>query len=286
MELPKGTFGSGGPPVTRLGLGGEGVLRSFGRDAEAQAVIAAALEVGITYFESARAYDGSEVYYGRALGSRREAVFLATKAHDRSRAGSLAMLETSLRALHTDRLDLWQVHDVREAADLEALEGPHGIGAAAEEARRRGLARFIGVTGHHDPEILRAAIERFPFDSVLLPVNPAEGALLDAFERTVIPAARARGMAVIGMKVLARGLLMRAGIGVSEAIAYALGADVDTIVIGCDHTVQVDEIARAAAEIVPMGPAERAALEARAAPFAARLAYYRGRAPAMPSSRA
>jgi aryl-alcohol dehydrogenase-like predicted oxidoreductase len=259
-------------------------LRTFGREREASAVIETALDAGITYCESARAYSGSELYYGRVLGSRRERVFFATKAHERSRAGALAMLEASLRALRTDYLDLWQMHDIRDEADLDALEAEDGAYAACVEARERGLVRYVGVTGHHDPAVLRAALERFAFDAVLLPINPAEGCLPDAFERSVVPAARERGMAVIGMKVLARGLLPQSGIGCGEAIGYALSADVDAIVVGCDDPGQVRANVAAAADFTPLDPAARRALELRAAPGAARLAYYRGPAPAAGSS--
>ena len=277
MNLPTSTFGPAGPSITRLGLGGEGVLRTFGRDREARDVIEAALTGGITYCESARAYAGSESYYGKVLGSRREAVFLATKTHDRTKYGALAMLEASLRALGTGHID---------PGEVDALEADDGAYAAAIEARKRGLVRFIGVTGHHDPLVLRDALERLAFDSVLLPVNPAEGSLPDAFERTVIPAARARGMAVIGMKVLARGLLLRTGIGVEEAFRYALSANLDTIVVGCDDVAQVAANVRAAHTFEPLGVADRAALERRVAPVAERLAYYRGPASAGASSRA
>jgi len=271
--------------ITRLGLGGEGVLRTFGREREARDVIEAALDGGVTYCESARAYAGSESYYGKTLGSRRDRIFLATKAHDRSRAGALAMLEASLRSLRTDYVDLWQIHDLREPDDLAALEAHDGVYAAALEARRRGLVRFVGVTGHHDPAILRTALERFAFDSVLLPVNPAEGSLPDAFERTVVPAARERGMAVIGMKVLARGLLGAAGVSIEEAVAYALAADLDTFVVGCDDVEQVGHNLRAASAARPMDAGARSALERRVAPAAGRLAYYRGPASAGSSSR-
>jgi aryl-alcohol dehydrogenase-like predicted oxidoreductase len=250
-------------------------LRSFGREPEAAAVIEAALEAGITYIESARAYAGSEGYLGAGLGQRRDSVFLASKAHDRSFAGAQTMLRASLAALRTDRLDLWQLHDVRDANDLEAMESPASAYAAFVRAKQQGDVRAIGVTGHYDPAILREAIERFAFDAVLLPINPAEGALAGGFERSVIPAARARGMAVIGMKVFARGLLLEAGISPHEAIAYALSADCDTIVTGCDNAAQVTENAAAARALTPMAPETRRLLEASVAARARSLAYYR-----------
>jgi aryl-alcohol dehydrogenase-like predicted oxidoreductase len=276
--LPKVSFRPTGQRVTRLGLGGEGVLRTFGREGEARAVIEAALAEGITYLESARAYAGSEAYYGRALGERRADIFLATKAHDRTKAGARAMLDESLKALRTDHLDLWQFHDVREAWEVDSLEDPAGAYAAFAEAKERGDVRAIGVTGHHDPAVLRAALERVPFDAVLLPINPAEGVLADGFERTVVPAARARKMAIVGMKVFLRGLALdrrAAGLTVDEALSYALSADVDVLVVGCDEVEHVRANASAARAFSPLDGAARRALEARVASAADRLAYYR-----------
>jgi len=276
--LPTRTVGPDRAIVTRLGLGGEGVLRTFGRDVEAQSVIDAALDDGITYCESARAYSGSEAYYGKALGSRRKNVFLATKAHDRTKSGARRMLEQSMQALGTSWIDLWQFHDIREYAEVHDLEDPDGAYAAFVEAKERGDVRAIGVTGHHDPAVLRAALERVHFDTVLLPINPAEGALPDAFERTVVPAARARGMSIIGMKVFAHGLLFRPGAGgitPGEAMTYALSADVDVVVIGCDAPAQVNANATYARTAAQLDADARRRLELRAAPLARRLAYYR-----------
>ncbi len=281
MPIPTKTLGSTGVTVTRLGLGGEGVLRTFGREVPAGALIEAALAGGITYLESARAYAGSERYYGTALRGRRDGLFIASKAHDRTRHGALAMLETTLTAMRLDVLDLWQFHDIREWSEVEALADPGGAYAAFVEAKARGLVRFIGVTGHHDPAVLQAAVERAAFDTVLLPVNPAEGCLPDAFERTVIPAARARGMGVVGMKVFAAGLLFGpagGGIGVDEALRYALSADVDTVVAGFNDPGELAAAATAAARFEPLAEPDRRALEARVAAAAPGLAYYRGSA--------
>jgi len=258
-------------------LGGEGVLRTFGREFEARAVIEAALAGGITYLESARAYRGSESYYGSVLPQfRREALFVASKAYDRTKRGARASLETTLAAMNLEYLDLWQLHDIREWAEVAELDEPDGAYAAFAEAKAQGLVRYIGVTGHAAPDVLRAACERVAFDTVLLPINPAEGASADGFERSVVPAARARGMGVIGMKVLARGLLVEPHVGVTpgEAIGYALGADVDTVVIGCDDVAQV-EANIAAARLDPLPADARLALQERVKRWAPELTYYR-----------
>ena len=181
------------------------MLRTFGYDQQAQAVIEAALEAGISYFETARAYSGSEAYLGRGLKGHRDQIFLTSKSHGRTFKEAMAHLCITLKNLDTDHLDLWQVHDVRTMEEVEALGAPGGALEAFRQARERGWIRFIGVTGHHDPEVLRRALDLYEFDTVLLPVNPAEPQ-----HGSFLPLAREaldQGMGVIGMKMLCRGQL-------------------------------------------------------------------------------
>ena len=273
--LPTRILGRTGIEVTQLGLGGEGVLRTFGYEKEARAVIRRALELGVTYFESARAYSGSESYYGLALGEERRRIFLTSKSHDRRADGALAHLHTTLGNMRTDWLDLWQVHDVRTETDLKEIFGPGGAIEGFDRARRDGKVRFIGITGHQNPQILLKAFDLYDFDTVLLPVNPAEPGY-GSFLAEVLPEARRRGMGVIGMKVLCRGLgLQVPGYTSPEPwIRYALAQDVSTLVVGCDDPEQVAENAAAAAK-GPLPAEECARLEAAVAPYARRLMYYK-----------
>lgn len=274
MSLPQRPLGRTGVNVTILGLGGEGVLRTFGYERQAQAVVEAALEAGITYFETARAYSGSEAYLGRALEGHRDRIFLSSKSHGRTRREAEAHLAATLRNLETDHLDLWQVHDVRTLAEVEALGAPGGALEAFYWAKERGLTRFVGVTGHHDPEILRRALNLYDFDTVLLPVNPAE-----PHSRSFLPLAREaldRGLGVIGMKVLARGLVTQIGeIPVQDFVHYALSQPVSLVVIGCDDPAQVRELAAAARDFRLMPEEAQRALERFVAPFARGLMYYK-----------
>jgi len=275
--LPQRPLGRTGHNATLLGLGGEGILRTFGEDQGAQAVIEAALAAGINYFESARAYSGSEAYLGRGLKGHRDQVFLSSKSHGRTYKAAMAHLSVTLHHLDTDHLDLWQVHDVRTAADLEALDAPGGGLEAFREARERGWTRFVGVTGHQDPDLLLQALDLFPFDTVLLPVNPAEPHYQSFLP--VAAAALARGRGVIAMKVLCRGLLPQLAEEprelVPELVAYALSQPVSLAVVGADTPEQVKELAAAARDFVPMTPAEQKALEEAVAPFARQVMYYK-----------
>lgn len=276
MNIPKQLLGSTGVEVTRLGLGGEGVLRSHGSDRQAYNLINRALDLGITYCESARAYDGSESYYGKALGERRKEIFLTSKSHARDKRGALAHLHETLGNMCTDYLDLWQVHDVRSREDIEQIFGTGGALEAFVEARSQGLVRFIGVTGHHDPAIIRSCIERFPFDTVLMPVNPAEPAHA-SFPGLLLPLAVERKMGIIGMKVYLRGLAARipGHESMEPYLRYALSQPVSTVVVGCDDLRQLEENVRYVTDFVPMTAEDQQELTLNTAPYARQLMYYK-----------
>lgn len=275
-ELPTRPLGKTGVDVTIFGLGGEGVLRTHGRDAEARAVIERALDLGVTYFDCARAYAGSEHYYGLSLGARRDRIFLTSKAFERSKRGALAQLDETLTTMQTDHLDLWQMHDVRDARELDWVTAPGGALEAFREAREQGKCRFLGVTGHHDPAVLSAALKLFPFDTVLLPINPCE-AHFHPFMATTLQEAHGRGLGIIGMKVPARGQLLRTGVtfSIEPLMRYALSWPVSTIVIGCDTPQQVEENVRVAARFTPMTEQEMRALEEAYAPFVPQGQFYK-----------
>jgi aryl-alcohol dehydrogenase-like predicted oxidoreductase len=276
MELLKRKLGRTGVEVTIMGLGGEGVLRTFGHDREAYQLINRAIDLGINYFESARAYSGSESYYGRALKERREQIFLTSKSHARDRKGALAHLEETLGNMGTDHLDLWQVHDVRTIDEIEKIFGPAGAIEAFLEAKEKGLTRFIGVTGHHNPAITRLCIERFDFDTVLIPVNPAEKAH-KSFIETVLPSALEKEMGIIAMKVYFRGFASRLPWfrSMEPFYRFALSQPVSTAVIGCDDIAQLEENAGFASAFRPMSDEEMQELFNDVGPFARQLMYYK-----------
>lgn len=276
MGILKRKLGRTGVEVTILGLGGEGVLRTYGYEREAYELINRAIDLGVNYFESARAYSGSESYYGGALKERRKEIFLASKSHAKDMRGAEAHLEETLRNMQTDHLDLWQIHDVRTPAELEEIFGPRGALSAFVRAKEKGLARFIGVTGHQDPSVLRQCIERFDFDTVLLPVNPAEPAYRDFIEE-VIPVASSKAMGIVGMKVYMRGLFSRLpGFTTMEPFfRFALSEPVTNVVIGCDGTDQLNENVRFASSFEPMSQGEKKELIKRVSHYARELMYYK-----------
>jgi len=278
--IEKVPFGQDGPPVTRVGLGGEGALRTWGADADARALIHHSLDLGITYFDSARAYAGSEGYYGSVWGQNTEArlgIFQTSKSASRSRDGALRDLEKTLETIQSEDLDLWQIHDLRTHADLRTIEGNGGALQGFIEAKEAGTVGRIGITGHHDPDVLLLALREWPVDSVLLPVNPVEG-VLGGFTDRVAPEAKERGLAVIAMKVLGAGhyLSHEGGIDAGILIRYALSHDVTLAVVGCSTPGEVSDLAEAGRDFIPMSLEERRELEDVYRPHVGELAYYRG----------
>lgn len=278
--IPKSPFGSGGPPVTRVGLGGEGILRTWGATTDARAVIRRAIQSGITYCDCARAYAGSEGYYGSVWSEdpeSRQKVFQTSKSAARSRDGALRDLETTLTTMRVEHLDLWQIHDVRTENDVRTIEGRGGALEGFLQAREAGTVRRIGVTGHHDPDVLLRAVRTWPVDSVLLPVNPVEG-VLGGFTDRVITEARDRGLAVIAMKILGAGhyLSPEGGIDAGLLIRYALSHDITVAIVGCSTPGEVSELAEEGRDFTALTRDEMGEIEDAYRLYANKMAYYRG----------
>jgi aryl-alcohol dehydrogenase-like predicted oxidoreductase len=267
--IPTRPLGKTAVPVTMVGLGGEGILRTWGRQREAVAVIERALNLGITYCDTAPAYSGSQDYYGAILRERRRGLFLASKTHDRSRDGSLRLLEESLRRLNTDHLDLWQLHDLESVDELDRMFSKGGAIHALEEAKADGRVRFVGITGHYDPDVLVQAIHRYPFETVLVALHAADTFRLSFIER-LLPVANAHRLGVIGMKVVARGRLLRpeGSLTMRQALGYVLSLPISTAIVGFATPEEVEEAVEVARSFTPLSAQEMADLEALARPYA------------------
>jgi len=265
---------------SRFGLGGEGVLRTTGRMPEALAMLRAAYDAGIRYFDAAPAYAESERYQGRFWAQNPGAAaetFQAGKSAQRSAAGAAGELKRTLGRLQRDHLGLWQIHDVRTMEDIRMIGKPGGALEAFYAAREDGSTRGIGVTGHHDPAVLLHAVSTWDVDAVLLPVNPVEAAL-GGFTATVIPAARERGIGVIGMKVLGAGtfLFPESGLLPETLIRFALAQDVDLVIVGCSTPEEARALVHAGSLPGTMGQEEQDRIIGTVRPYAERLAFYRG----------
>jgi aryl-alcohol dehydrogenase-like predicted oxidoreductase len=152
----------------------------------ADASVQEALDAGINHFDVAASYGEAELRLGPWMARIREQVFLASKTGDRTRDGAWSSINASLERLRTDRLDLIQLHAVGDLAELDRVTGPGGALEAAVRAQEEGLVTHIGITGHGDSAAAThlEAVRRFPFASVLTPLNPVlwrEPAFVDAF---------------------------------------------------------------------------------------------------------
>src|SRR6188508_1438271 len=175
MEIPQRPLGETGVLVSALGLGGYH-LAMAGSDREGIRIAHAAIDAGVTFMDNAWEYhDGkSEQIMGKAIADRRTRVFLMTKVctHGRDKREAMRQLEQSLRRLKTDYLDLWQIHECVYYNDPDRHFMRGGVVEALELAKTQGKVRYVGFTGHKDPDIhLRMLGHDYPFDACQLPLN-------------------------------------------------------------------------------------------------------------------
>jgi aryl-alcohol dehydrogenase-like predicted oxidoreductase len=175
-------------------------------DARAAAGLEDALARGVNHVDVAPSYGDAERLLGPTIARHRDRMFLACKTRERRAPKAREELHRSLERLCTDRVDLYQCHAVSDAFDLDRLLGPGGAIEAIVEARDAGLVRFVGITGHHCG-VLKDALDRFPFDTVMFPVNPIQAAdpRPATDYRPLLAATIARGIGAIGIKAIALG---------------------------------------------------------------------------------
>ncbi|MCM2257005.1 MAG: aldo/keto reductase [Vicinamibacteria bacterium] len=293
--MPMRNLGKTGYQVGLFSLGGQAAIEQPENAAVAVPIVERALDLGVNYIDTAARYGGdarwSQRYIGEVMKRRRSEAFLASKTHDRTRDGSLKVLEESLKLLNTDHLDLWQIHNLSLPEQVDQIFAKGGAVEALHEAKEQGLVRHIGITGHADPEVLIAALERGPFDTVLLALNAADVHHL-SFKQKLLPLAVEREMGIVGMKIPARGRILKgftppaaggppqAGkvpgtIVMSEALRYVLSLPVSTVIVGCDTIAQLEENITLARAFNPLSPAQMAELEQRTQPIHEQALFFR-----------
>jgi predicted aldo/keto reductase-like oxidoreductase len=265
-DIPKRVFGKTGERLTIIGqAGGRFPLCTF---EDAKAITWRAYELGINYFDTARIYwDGkSEEVYGEVISPFRKNIFLTTKSPERSRQGAEADLEKSLRALKTDHVDLWQIHQVGSMDEVHQIFAPGGAIEAFEAAKKDGKCRFIGFTGHHDPEVHLAMLKNYDkFDTILMPLHAADPSYL-SFEKNVLPVAVGRGMGIQGMKSTANAKLLQ-NMHLKDCLSYVLSLPIHCLALGCTTVGQLEDDVRIAQQFKPLSEAQMVQLREKAAPF-------------------
>jgi aryl-alcohol dehydrogenase-like predicted oxidoreductase len=206
--IPTQPFGSTGHDSTRI-IFGAAALWGMKEVAESAPALELLLKHGINHIDTAASYGRSERRVGEWMPEHRERFFLATKTGERTYDGARAQIEKSLERLQTDHVDLIQLHNLVDEAEWQTAMAPDGALRAASEARDAGKTRFIGVTGHGVTVAAMhlRSLERFPFDSVLLPYNPVmmrNTQYAHEFERLAAVCAE-RGVAMQTIKGVTRG---------------------------------------------------------------------------------
>jgi predicted aldo/keto reductase-like oxidoreductase len=263
-DIPKRVFGKTGERLTIIGqAGGRFPLCSY---EDAKAVTQRAYELGVNYFDCAHNYwnGRSEEVYGDVLPPFRNQIFLTTKSSQRTRQGAQADLDKSLRALKTDHVDLWQIHQVSTLDEVDQIFAPGGALEAFEAAKKAGKCRFFGFTGHHDPQVHLEMLKRYDrYDSILMPLNPADPSYL-SFEKTVLPVAVERGMGIQGMKSTANAKLLSA-LHIEDCLSYVLSLPIHCLALGCTTIGQIEDDVRIAQRFKPLGEEQMAELREKAA---------------------
>ncbi len=295
QAMPTHNLGQTGYRVGILSLGGQATLEIPGKEAESEAIIHRALDLGINYIDSAAGYGNgtSEKHIGLVMKSRRKEAFITSKTADRTYDGSMRLLERTLKSMNTDHLDLWQLHNLQRQDEFDQIFAPNGALKALLQAREQGMATFLGVTGHYEPNILLAAIRRFNFDTILMAVNAADRHYLSFIEH-LLPAAQQMKLGIIGMKVATRGRVLstwtpppaeqqpermrtsRPGtLTIQEALSYNLSLPVSTTIIGVDTVAQIEQNVALASSFTPLSEAQMRDLEIRTLPIARQALYFR-----------
>ncbi len=262
--IPTRVLGKTGARVSILAMGGGSRFLMYANDEKAVEAVTKVLDSGITYIDTADDYSNhlSERRIGIALKGRRNGIFLATKLTNRDGAESFRIVEESLKALQVDHVDLLHIHALLTAEDLAKIEEKGGVLEQLMKMRDQKMTRFIGITSHFDPTVLKTALERHDFDCTQMALN---GALVGmqssrmvpnpemptSFETVALPVANRKKMGVIAMKVFAQEALL-AGAPPEKLLYYSMSLPVATAVVGMPKVEHIDENVRLAKAFEPL----------------------------------
>lgn len=271
--IPLKRFGKTDVQISALGLGGHH-LGSAKDEATAVEIVHRAVDGGITFYDCCWEYNRgkSEDWLGKGLKGRRDKVFLMTKVctHGRDAALAMQMLEQSLRRLQTDHLDLWQIHGVSFNNDADLFSRSGGAAEALLKAKKQGKVRFLGFTGHKDPDIHLAMLDtKFPFDAVQMPLNPFDANFF-SFEQKVLPRLNQHGIAALAMKPIGgHGEPVQHGVFTAEELLrYSMSLPVATTISGVADMGILEQNLKIAQNFTPLSEPEMQALRQRAKPHA------------------
>ena len=262
------TLGHTGEKVSAIGLGGSHIGKKSLSDDEAIRIMRTAVDRGINFFDNCWDYNNgrSEEVMGKALkDGYRQRVFLMTKIDGRTKDAAAKQIDESLKRLQTDHLDLLQHHEVIRFDDPDRIFAPGGAMEAFLDAKKAGKIRYIGFTGHKDPQIhlymLKVAADHgFTFDAVQMPLNVMD-AHFRSFEKAVVPELVKRNIGVLGMKSMGSAIILKSKTASAEdCLHYALNLPTSVVITGIDGMPILDQAIAAARSFKPMNKEQVAAL--------------------------
>jgi uncharacterized protein len=271
-SVPYRTLGRSGEKVSMVGLGGFHIGKQSDEQ-ESIRIIRTALDNGINFLDNCWDYNGgtSEIRMGKALrDGYRQKAFLMTKIDGQTKNAAEQQLEESLRRLQTDHVDLLQFHEVIRETDPERIFGEGGSMEAALEAKKQGKIRYIGFTGHKNPDIHLRMLEtgfahKFTFDAVQMPLNVMD-AHFDSFEKKVLPVLVEHKIGVLGMKPMGDAIILKSKTASPvECLHYAMNLPTSVVITGCDSLPILQQALDAARSFKPMKKDEVSQLLAKTA---------------------
>ncbi|MDR9500915.1 MAG: aldo/keto reductase [Desulfurivibrionaceae bacterium] len=277
QEMLYRTLGSTGENVSVIGIGGSHIGLNGVSEQLAIRIIRTAIDRGINFMDNSWDYNNgvSEIRMGKALrNGYRDRAFLMTKIDGRSKQEAARQLDQSLQRLQVDMIDLVQYHEVIRYEDPHRIFDHQGAHVAMEEARQAGKIRYIGFTGHKDPQIhlhmLQVAADYgVAFDTVQMPLNVMD-AHYRSFQKEVLPELIRRKIGVLGMKCMGNGILLQSKtVTPSECLHYALNLPVSVVITGIDSMEILEQACQAVQTFQPMSGDAVQALLAKTAEAAA-----------------
>ena len=267
--MPMRSFGKTGVKVSQLGLGGWHIGIQKERS-ESHRLIHMAMDHGVNFLDNSLDYNEgqSEIRMGEAINGWRDQVFLMTKHNFRDKKSALRDLEISLKRLQTDHLDLWQFHSIERVEDPDWIFEKSGAIEAVELAKKQGKARFVGFTGHKNPEFhLKMLGKPYAWDAIQMPLNALDPHFR-SFERLVLPEAVKRNLGIVGMKPMAFQNAPKTGaITSTECLHYAMSLPVSVTITGCETEERLRTALEAVRSFKPLSETAMQSLRDRLRPF-------------------
>lgn len=270
-KMPTRILGRTGARVSILGFGCGSRFLMYKDEEKGVAALNRALDLGINYVDSAYVYgDGvSETWVGQVMKTRRKEAWLVTKIHKRNGDEAMRIIEGSLKRLQTDHVDLLHVHDLKEDDDLKAIEAKDGVLNLLYKLREQKVARFIGVTCHHNPHSLKAALEHNDFDCTQMALNaarvgPTKGfanPFEECFENIALPVAQSKKMGITAMKIFGQEKLVGEA-SPEKLIRYVMSLPVAAAIIGMPKLDHLEQNVTVAKSFKPMPHDEMKSLAA------------------------